>query len=138
MGATWIYVAAAVALDGGAALVAGVIPERWLRRARGPLLGFAAGVLLGTTFLDLLPEAVGQLSAGSALAIALGGSAKTASISERVAGYAPQPRWPHDGLREIRHPSAGPVAALQTVMNGMCLARVGGMTIYPMRVLGVK
>jgi len=71
MGATWIYVAAAVALDGGAALVAGLIPENWIRRARGPLLCFAAGVLLGTTFLDLLPEAAGQLSAGPALALAL-------------------------------------------------------------------
>jgi zinc and cadmium transporter len=65
--ATWIYALAAVALDGCAALVAGLLPERSLERTRGPLLGFAAGVLLATTFLDVLPEAIDQLGVRNAL-----------------------------------------------------------------------
>ena len=54
---TLIYVTLAVVADGCAALVGGLLPERWLARNRGTLVGFASGVLLGTTFLDLLPEA---------------------------------------------------------------------------------
>ena len=57
---TAIYIALAILLDGGAALVSGLIPERALVVARQPLVGFAAGVLLGTTFLDLLPEALAR------------------------------------------------------------------------------
>jgi zinc and cadmium transporter len=58
---TWIYTLVAVALDGGAALVAGLIPERSLARARVPLIAFTAGVLIGTACLDLLPEALAGL-----------------------------------------------------------------------------
>jgi len=57
---TVIYIVLAILLDGGAALVSGLIPERALVVARQPLVGFAAGVLLGTTFLDLLPEALAR------------------------------------------------------------------------------
>jgi len=57
---TTVYIALAIVLDGGAALMAGLIPERALVVARQPLVGFAAGVLLGTTFLDLLPEALAR------------------------------------------------------------------------------
>jgi zinc and cadmium transporter len=60
---TWIYVFIAIVLDGGAALVAGLIPEAKLTRAREPLVGFTAGVLIGTAFLDMLPEALGGLPA---------------------------------------------------------------------------
>ena len=69
--ARWIYVFVAVALDGCAALVAGVIPERWLERSREPLIGFAAGVLLATTFLDILPESLRRLSMAAVLALVL-------------------------------------------------------------------
>jgi zinc and cadmium transporter len=51
--------------------VAGLVPERWLTRAREPLVGFAAGVLLATTFLDILPEALGELSTPVVLALVL-------------------------------------------------------------------
>jgi zinc and cadmium transporter len=64
---TWIYVFLAVALDGCAALVAGLIPEAKLARAREPLVGLTAGILIGTTFLDLLPEVLEQLPAPVAL-----------------------------------------------------------------------
>lgn len=69
---TWLFVLAAVALDGGAALVAGLIPEGWLERSREPLIGFASGVLLATTFLDVLPEVLHRLSAPTALGLVLG------------------------------------------------------------------
>lgn len=73
---TVAYVVLAVILDGGAALIAGLLPERALERARQPLVGFAAGVLMGTTFLDLLPEALEQAPAGRGvlpvLAVVLG------------------------------------------------------------------
>ena len=36
----------------------GVFVVRWSERVEERLLGFAAGVLLGTAFLDLFPEAV--------------------------------------------------------------------------------
>ncbi|HVU51849.1 MAG TPA: ZIP family metal transporter [Polyangia bacterium] len=68
----WIWVMAAVVLDGGAALVAGLVPEGWLEAARDPLVGFAAGVLLATTFLDVLPETLRALPPQAALAIVLG------------------------------------------------------------------
>lgn len=66
-----IYVFVAILLDGCAALVAGLLPERWLERTREPMIGFAAGVLLGTTFLDILPEAQRQLSSPAVLGIVL-------------------------------------------------------------------
>ena len=64
---TVVYIVLAIVLDGGAALVAGLIPERALVAARQPLIGFAAGVLLGTTFLDLLPEALAESAGRGAL-----------------------------------------------------------------------
>jgi zinc and cadmium transporter len=54
---TIVYVAAAVVANGCAGLIGGLVPERRLDQSRQVLLGFAAGVLLGTTLLDLLPEA---------------------------------------------------------------------------------
>ena len=69
--ARWIYVFGAVVLDGCAALVAGLLPERWLERHQEQMVGFAAGVLLATTFLDLLPEALRQLSIGPTLSLVL-------------------------------------------------------------------
>ena len=47
--------------------VAGLIPEDRLERAREPLVGFAAGVLIGTALLDMLPEALAGLPAAVVL-----------------------------------------------------------------------
>ena len=54
---TIAYVTAAVVADGFAGLAGALVPERRLDRSRLALVGFATGVLVGTTFLDLLPEA---------------------------------------------------------------------------------
>ncbi|HVZ72916.1 MAG TPA: ZIP family metal transporter [Polyangia bacterium] len=72
---TWLLVVAAITLDGCAALVAGLLPEAWLGKARRSALPFAAGMLLGTTFLDLLPEACAQLPPAKALAVTFAGAA---------------------------------------------------------------
>jgi len=61
---TVLYVVLAVVADGCAALTGGLLPERWLERGRSVLVGFAAGVLLGTTLLDLLPGALAEASGG--------------------------------------------------------------------------
>jgi zinc and cadmium transporter len=86
----WPYVAGSVVLDGGAALVAGLVREDWLRRAKRPLLAFATGVLLGTTFLDLLPEASVQLSPATALGLALG-TLVVMLVLEWTMGHRPRP-----------------------------------------------
>ncbi|MCI0569230.1 MAG: ZIP family metal transporter [Myxococcaceae bacterium] len=58
MGRTHLLIWLAVAADGLAALVGGLLSERWLARHLGDLVAFAAGALLGAVFLELLPEAV--------------------------------------------------------------------------------
>ena len=54
----WLWIAAAITLDGAAALAGGALPEAWLTRHRPGLLGFAAGTLLVAAMLDILPEAI--------------------------------------------------------------------------------
>jgi zinc and cadmium transporter len=66
---TVAYVALAVVADGCAGLVGALVPERRLEQSRHLLLGFASGVLLGTTFLDLLPEAFAGAPRGAVLGL---------------------------------------------------------------------
>ncbi|HET7503377.1 MAG TPA: ZIP family metal transporter [Kofleriaceae bacterium] len=54
----WLWIAAAILVDGLAALVGGVLPDAWLARRRTSLIGFAAGALLAAAMLDILPEAL--------------------------------------------------------------------------------
>lgn len=82
----WIEVFLAVALDGCAALVAGLIPEAKLARLQHPLLGFTAGVLIATAFLDLLPEALAGLPPLVALAT-LVGALVTMGVLEWTVGH---------------------------------------------------
>lgn len=56
------WIAFAIIADGLIGLAGGLLPEAWLSRYRPGLLGFAAGALLGTTLLDILPAV---LSAGA-------------------------------------------------------------------------
>jgi len=57
---TWLWVTAAVIVDGAAALVGGLLPDRWLTRYRPALLGFASGALLAAALLDIVPDALAQ------------------------------------------------------------------------------
>jgi zinc and cadmium transporter len=59
----WLWVGAFVVLDGAAALVGGLLPDRWLLRHRAVMLGFAAGALLSVAVLDLVPEALASRGA---------------------------------------------------------------------------
>ncbi|HEY6033865.1 MAG TPA: ZIP family metal transporter [Kofleriaceae bacterium] len=54
----WLWVATAIVLDGIVALVGGMLPDRWIVRYRGAMLGFAAGALLASGVGELLPEAI--------------------------------------------------------------------------------
>ncbi|GMU00569.1 hypothetical protein KH5H1_46890 [Corallococcus caeni] len=55
---TVLLVFIAVGLDGLAGLAGGVLSEPWLQRRLPALVAFAAGTLLSTVFLEVLPEAV--------------------------------------------------------------------------------
>lgn len=54
----FLYVMIAVTIDSLAGLTGGVLPSAFVHRNIAALLAFAAGTLVGTTFLDLLPEAI--------------------------------------------------------------------------------
>src|SRR4051812_36174284 len=82
--ATWLWVTAAVIVDGAAALVGGLFPEQWLVRYRPVLLGFASGALLAVALLDLVPEA--YAARGAAILPWLLGSMLVLAAIEWVGG----------------------------------------------------
>src|SRR5262245_248494 len=55
------FIFATIVLDGLAGLSGGLLSERWLIRHQAALIGFAAGAILGAVFLDVLPEALGEI-----------------------------------------------------------------------------
>lgn len=70
----------------------GVFVLRWSERVEERLLGFAAGVLLATAFLDLLPEAVERSGGESHIfAAALGAMVLFFAIERLVHAF-------HDGV----------------------------------------
>ncbi len=52
-----VFITIALTINGLGGLVGGLIPSPWLHNHLHSILAAAAGVLLGTAFLDLLPEA---------------------------------------------------------------------------------
>jgi zinc and cadmium transporter len=86
---TILYVVAAVVADGCAALTGGLLPERWLERSRGVLVGFAAGVLLGTTLLDLLPGSLAEASGVVVFASILGSLSAMAFLEWAIGRRSP-------------------------------------------------
>jgi zinc and cadmium transporter len=60
------WIALVVAIDGAIALLGGLMADRVLHRWRPALLGFAAGTLLFSGALEVLPEAVARMG-GTAL-----------------------------------------------------------------------
>jgi zinc and cadmium transporter len=94
----WIWITAAIVVDGAAALVGGLLPDAWLIRRRAGLLGFAAGTLLVAAMLNILPEAIaargpGALwwSAGSFVGVALAEWALSGHVHRRGGTAAPVP-----------------------------------------------
>ncbi len=85
MSHTVLYVVLAVVADGCAALTGGLLPERWLERNRGILVGFAAGVLVGTTLLDLLPGSLAKTS-GGVVFLSIAGSVSAMALLDWAIG----------------------------------------------------
>ena len=63
-----------------AGLAGALVPERRLDQSRMALVGFATGVLVGTTFLDLLPEAFAGASHAEVVCAVVGSLAVMASL----------------------------------------------------------
>lgn len=71
---TLLQIIAATAMGGVVSvLLAAALSLTWLAAWAPRLVSYAVGVLLGTTFLDLLPEAVNRLGPEDVLATCLGG-----------------------------------------------------------------
>ena len=94
----WIWITAAIIVDGAAALVGGLIPDAWLARRRAGLLGFAAGTLLVAAMLDILPAALAARgtealwwSAGSFVGVALAEWLLSGHVHRRGGVPAPVP-----------------------------------------------
>ena len=106
----------ALTLDALAGLAGGVLPDVWLRRQLGPMVGFAAGALIAVAFLDLLPDVATRLgTSGFALALA----AFTASA---MAEWRAEPHLEH---RPIRGPLPGALLgsdALHNMGDGAAIA----------------
>lgn len=125
----WLWITVAIVLDGIAALVGGVLPERWIIRYRGAMLGFAAGALLASGLGDLLPEALaveGPVAVGSWGA----GSMVVLWVIERWSA-----RVEHHRTRPIAPPALLFSDALHNIGDGIAIAaafvvsvRVGAVT----------
>jgi zinc and cadmium transporter len=114
----WLWIALAVLADGAAALAGGLLAEDWLLRHRLALTGFAAGVLLAATMLDIVPEAI-EASGTSVLAWLLASFVIMALFEQAVAR--------HGHRRGVRPPRIVPLAllgsdALHNVADGAAIA----------------
>ncbi|MFT3767476.1 MAG: ZIP family metal transporter [Minicystis sp.] len=88
MNIQWLYIGAALLLDGAVGLAGGLLPEHRLVRHRALFVGFAAGALLGAAFLDVLPEAI-EAAGSRAMTWALGAFMLTTLLGRMAAN-----RWP--------------------------------------------
>lgn len=84
-------IAAAIAADGAAALVGALLPEASLRRHRALLLGFATGVLIGTTALDLVPAALGQARPWTVVTVVLASGVAMALLERGIGRIGGRP-----------------------------------------------
>jgi zinc and cadmium transporter len=117
--AEWLWITAAVMVNGAVALVGGILPEAWLARRRAGLIGFAAGTLLVAALLDILPEAIEAYGpeamwwcAGGFIVAALAEWSLTSHIHRRGGG-APAPVPPLTLLGSD---------ALHNISDGMAIA----------------
>lgn len=85
------WIAMVIALDGIAALLGGLIPDRHLERWQPALLGFAAGTLLVSGATELLPDALARAGA-AAFAWAIGAAAALWAFERATSGHAHRAR----------------------------------------------
>lgn len=112
---TWLWVAIAVALNGAAGLAGAVLPQAWLERYRVPMLGFAAGSLLASGLVEILPDALRHAGPG-VLVWAVGAMVVLGAIE-----------WLSSRRGQHRHSPVVPAAllasdALHNISDGMAIA----------------
>lgn len=110
------WIAIVVALDGLAALAGGLVPDRMLARWRPAMLGFAAGTLLASGTLEILPDALARIGRTETIACALGAMAALAAfewLTARRSAHAAQPVSPVALLGSD---------ALHNIADGMAIA----------------
>jgi zinc and cadmium transporter len=125
----WIWITAAILVDGAAALVGGLLPDAWLARRRAGLLGFAAGTLLVAAMLDILPEAIAARGtealwwcAGSFIGVALAEWSLSGHVHRRggvPASVAPLTLLGSDALHNVADGMAIAAAFLISVPLGI-------------------
>lgn len=114
-----LKVVLATTLNGLASLGGGLIPSPFLHRHMGSVLAAASGVLLGTAFLDLLPEALEAGSSAAVMAACLGGFLSFFFVDVAFGSHA-------TGQTAHRHDKAGPLIlvgdALHNISDGVAIA----------------
>lgn len=125
----WLYVAVAIALDGAAGLSGALLPEAWLERHRGAMLGFAAGALIATGAGDVLPEAVARggwwilaYAAGAAGVLAIVEAATSRRRRHRERPVAPVALLASDALHNVGDGMAIAAAFLVSTRAGVATA----------------
>jgi zinc and cadmium transporter len=112
---TWLWVVIAVVLDGAVALVGGLLPERWLARYRGPMLGLATGTLLASGLGELFPEA---LASTGVVALAwMAGAMVLVGVTERASA-----RRGHHRMEPVVPVALLGSDALHNIGDGMAIA----------------
>ena len=114
---------AAVLIDGAAGLAGGLLPTAFLHRNLGALLALASGVLVGTAFLDLLPEALMGVSSPdqlhAILASCLGGFLVFLFVENFLGSHA-------TGQTGHRHDHVGPLIlvgdSFHNITDGLAIA----------------
>ncbi len=115
------YIILAVALDGAAGLVGGLIPIEYIHRHLTSILALAAGTLVGVAFVDLIPEALHHIENGIEIVpvVILSGFTLFYIIENLLGSHAA-------GQSGHKHNSIGPLIligdALHNTADGMAIA----------------
>src|SRR5262245_29459055 len=90
MASNTLFIFAALVLDGLAGLSGALLSDRWLVRHQAALVGFAAGAILAAVFVDVLPEAVGEIGP-NALVWSFGGFVTLATVEWLIGHHHHEP-----------------------------------------------
>lgn len=120
MGKNIGFIVLAVALDGLAGLSGGILPTHFVQQHITKLLAFAAGTLVGATFLHMLPEALaGSLPVHEVLLAALVGFFAFYAVESLLGSHA-------TGQSGHKHSTIGPMIligdAIHNATDGVAIA----------------